>query len=200
MLLNRVERALMNNPVRAAIQRRFEATRLLGMGGPMRGGLALEVGCGRGVGTGLILEAFGADRVDAFDLDPSMIALARERLCARGDRVRLWSGDVTRIEAPDAAYDAVFDFGIIHHVVPWRDALREIRRVMRPGGRFYAEEVLADFIHHPLWRRLLDHPMVDRFDHDSFRDGLAACGFDVVATRSMGRQFGWFIADRPRGG
>jgi hypothetical protein len=34
MRLNAVETALMNNPIRAAIQRRYEAERLLGMGGP----------------------------------------------------------------------------------------------------------------------------------------------------------------------
>ena len=43
MLLNRVEFSLMNNPIRSAIQRRFEARRLLRMGGPMRGGRALEL-------------------------------------------------------------------------------------------------------------------------------------------------------------
>ena len=36
MLLNRAEKALMNNPLRAALQRHFEARRLLHMGGPMR--------------------------------------------------------------------------------------------------------------------------------------------------------------------
>ena len=57
----------MNNSVLAAIQRHFEARRLLRMGGPKRSGRALEVGCGRGVGTDLILQRFGADSVDAFD-------------------------------------------------------------------------------------------------------------------------------------
>ena len=65
----------MNNPLRALIQRRFEAARLLRMGGPMEGGSALEIGCGRGVGVQLILDLFGADAVDAFDLDPRMVAL-----------------------------------------------------------------------------------------------------------------------------
>jgi len=36
MLLNRVEKALMNNPIRAAIRRRFEVPRWLAMGGRMR--------------------------------------------------------------------------------------------------------------------------------------------------------------------
>ncbi|UCE85650.1 MAG: methyltransferase domain-containing protein, partial [Deltaproteobacteria bacterium] len=86
MRLNPVEYALMNNPVRAAIQRHFEAARLIRMGGRMRGGAALEIGCGRGVGVELILDRFGADSVDAFDLDPRMVAAARERLAARGSR------------------------------------------------------------------------------------------------------------------
>ena len=86
MLLNAVEKALMNNPVRAAIQRRFEAKRLLELGGPVAGGRALEVGCGRGVGVEIILDLFGAGSVDAFDLDPDMVAQARARHARREAR------------------------------------------------------------------------------------------------------------------
>ncbi len=196
MLLNAVEKALMNNPVRAAVQRHFEARRLLAMGGPMAGGRALEMGCGRGVGTELVLDRFGAERVDAFDLDPRMVDLARKRLARRGDRVRLFVGDAARIDAPDAAYDAVFDFGIIHHVPVWRDAVREAYRVLKPGGRFYAEEVLERFIRHPLWRRVLEHPMQDRFDRKGFATALADAGFRVLETRELLGQFAWFVAER----
>jgi ubiquinone/menaquinone biosynthesis C-methylase UbiE len=194
MLLNRVEYALMNNPVRSAIQRHFEARRLLRMGGPMRGGRALEVGCGRGVGTELILEVFGADSVDAFDLDPRMVALARKRLAARGSRIRLWVGDASAISAPDAAYDAVFDFGIIHHIPEWRRALAEVHRVLKPGGQFYAEEVLRRFIGHPLTRRLLAHPQSDRFDSGDFARALSASGLETFSTQELWGSFAWFIA------
>ncbi len=64
MKLNRIEFGLMNNPVRAAVQRHFEAQRLLRMGGAMRGGRALEIGCGRGVGTETILDTFVSDAVN----------------------------------------------------------------------------------------------------------------------------------------
>jgi len=43
------------------------------MGGAAQGATALELGCGRGVGTELVLDVFGAAHVDAFDLDPEMV-------------------------------------------------------------------------------------------------------------------------------
>lgn len=196
MLMNGVEKALVNNPLRAVLQRRFEMPLLLELGGRLGGGRVLEVGCGRGVGTRLILEMSGAETVDAFDLDPAMVALARRRLARHGDRVRVALGDVERIDAEDGAYDAVFDFGIIHHVPDWRSALREIRRVLKPGGRFYSEEVLKKFILDPIWRRVLLHPLEDRFDHDGFSDGLVEAGFEPIASRQLWGQFAWFAATK----
>ena len=194
MRLNRVEYAMMNNALRASIQRRFEARRLLRMGGPMDGGAALEIGCGRGVGTQLIFEVFAADRVDAFDLDPRMAAQARRRVARYGDRARIWVGDATAIAAPDASYDAVFDFGIIHHIPRWRGALAEVRRVLKPGGRFYAEEILSDFIHNPLVRRLLDHPLEDRFDAATFSAALTEHGLTPLESNAFGTWVSWVVA------
>ncbi len=76
MKLNRVEKALMNNPVRALVQRRHEAAMMERLGGRMDGESVLEIGCGRGVGTEIIFERFRAGRVHAFDLDPEMIKRA----------------------------------------------------------------------------------------------------------------------------
>jgi ubiquinone/menaquinone biosynthesis C-methylase UbiE len=196
MLLNRVEKAIINNPLRAAIQRHVEARRLLAMGGSVSGGVALEVGCGRGVGAEIILDVFGAERVDAFDLDPHMVERARRRLARRAERVRLWTGDVTHILAGENTYDAVFDFGIIHHVPNWREALSEVHRVLKPRGRFYAEEALEKLITHPVARRLFEHPEEDRFDHDRFVNALEESGFVIVSSNQVWQQFGWFVADK----
>jgi len=197
MLLNRVEYALMNNPIRASIQRHFEARRLLRMGGRMHGGRALELGCGRGVGTELILDLFGADSVDAFDLDPRMVVLARRRLNPRGSRVRVWVGDGTAICAPDATYEAVFDFGIVHHIPRWRDTLAEVHRVLKPGGLFYSEEVLRPFIVHPVTRCLLQHPLDDRFDSSGFTQALRRSGLEPFAVKELWGSFAWFAARKP---
>jgi ubiquinone/menaquinone biosynthesis C-methylase UbiE len=196
MRLNCVEFALMNNPVRAAVQRRLEAKKFLEMGGAMGGGTALEIGCGRGVGVEIILDLFGAERVDAFDLDSRMIDRARRRLRSREEQVRLWTGDATSIPANDGTYDAVFDFGIVHHIPDWRTAIAEVGRVLRPRGRFYAEEPFGSFITRRSVQRLLEHPEHDRFDHDQFCAALTADGFDLVASSQLWRAGGWFVAEK----
>jgi len=197
MILNRLEFALMNNPVRAALQRHVEARRFLRMGGPLRGATALEMGCGRGVGAELILDVFGAGTLDAFDLDPRMVALARRRLSSRGQRVRLWVGDASAIAAPDAAYDAVFDFGIIHHVPNWRAALAEVHRVLRPGGVLYAEEPLGGFLNHPLLHRLFGAPPEHRLDAADFRSNLRASGLLPSREENLWQSLFWFVAKKP---
>ncbi len=194
MILNRLEFLLMNNPVRACLQRHFEAPRLARMGGALVGGYALEIGCGQGVGTEIILDRFGATRVDAVDLDPGMIQRARERLAGRPARV--WVADATHLDVGDSTYDAAFDFGIIHHIPDWRKALREVWRVLKPSGRFYAEEALRDIISQRLCRALFDHPWTDPFDHEQFLAALRQIGFRVLASQQIWNRFGWYVAQK----
>lgn len=180
MKLNRLEKALMNNPVRAAIQRYVEAAWLERLGGRAEGMRVLEVGCGRGVGTEIILDRFGAKEVYAIDIDPEMVDLAKGRLGRYGAaRVRIAVGDVTAVEADDATFDAVFDFGIIHHVPDWQAAVTEVRRVLRPGGRFFFEEVTSHALNRWSARKLFDHPAENRFSTAEFLQELERQGIHV---------------------
>ena len=79
MKLNRVETALMHNPLRTALQRYYEARLLERLGGDVAGLRVLEIGCGRGVGAEVALERLGARRVYAFDVDMSFVREARRR-------------------------------------------------------------------------------------------------------------------------
>jgi ubiquinone/menaquinone biosynthesis C-methylase UbiE len=169
MKLNRIEKALMNNPVRVAVQRWYEAPLLQRLGGDVGGLRVLEVGCGRGVGTEILFEQFGAREVCAFDVDPEMVALARRRLAGYPpERLRLTVGDVTAIAEPDASFDAVFDFGIMHHVPDWPAAVAEVSRTLCPGGRFFFEEVTAHALRRWSARTFLDHPAHNRFSAAEF--------------------------------
>lgn len=198
MHLNFLEKALMNNPVRAALHRRFEARRLKRMGGAVEGATVLEIGCGRGFGARLLFEEFGAARVHAFDLDRYMVRLAREYHRFGQARPLFWVADTVHLPLRDETYDAVFDFGALHHVVPWRDALTEVFRVLKPGGRLFAEEILAKYIVHPVFRRLLRHPQEDRFDRRQFAEALEQTGFKLLATDELLQLYAWFVADKPR--
>ena len=104
-----------------------------------------------------------------------------------------------RIPVPDETYDAVFNFGAIHHVVDWRAALEEVRRVLKPGGRFYCEEILKHYITHSFWGRLAVHPQDDRFDRAEFIAALKHKKFNVRGVREMGNLYVWVIADKPGG-
>lgn len=194
MILNRLEYLLMNNPVRAAIQRHFEGPRFAHMGGVHPGAYTLEIGCGRGVGTEIILNRFRAARVDALDLDPRMVQQAQKRLQNRP--ARLCVADAAALPAQAATYDAVFDFGIIHHVLDWRKALAEISRVLKPGGRLYAEEALRDFITEGLCRALFKHPWEDRFDHEQFLAAMRQAGLTIIASTHIWNRFGWYVGQK----
>ena len=169
MKLNYIEKALMNNPIRAVVQRHHEAAMMERLGGRCEGKKVLEIGCGRGVGTEIIFERFGADEVHAFDLDPKMIELAGRRLTKYPpEKLRLFVGDAEKIEAADASFDAVFDFGIIHHIPVWQKSVAEVARVLKPGGRFYFEEVTVQALNRWFYRTFLEHPIENRFTVEQF--------------------------------
>jgi ubiquinone/menaquinone biosynthesis C-methylase UbiE len=191
MQLNRLEKLAMNNPIPAWIQRAYGGPILERLGGRTFGARVLEIGCGRGVGTEIIFERFGAAEVHAFDLDPDMVAQARGRLSRFvGDgRLRLEVGDATAIAAPDGAYDAVFDFGILHHVPEWRAAVAEVARVLRPGGLFFFEEVTRQALDRWVYRTLFVHPGEDRFGPEDLVGELGRRGISLerpLLVRALG--------------
>lgn len=196
MILNRFEFHLMNNPIRAFIQRHWEARKMVDLGGTAAGHRVIEVGCGRGVGIEIIQDVLKARETAAFDLDERMVALAGNRLASQASSTMLWIGDVTNIPVKDRSFDSVIDFGIIHHVPDWPRALAEVARILKPGGRFYCEEIFAWGLTNPISRLLFKHPQKNRFTSNQFCEGLLAAGFGNIRSDIFFQLFGWFTADR----
>jgi SAM-dependent methyltransferase len=192
MKLNRLEFVVVNNPLRAAVQRWLETPLLLGDRGELRGRRVLEVGCGRGVGLE-ILASRGAATVSGFDLDPAMIALARTRVPVSGSGAYVYVGDATAISAPDGSFDAVVEYAILHHIPPWREALGEIARVLRPGGLFYFDDLLRGFTTAWPISVLFDHPLHTQFEAAEFHAALETHGLHVQAWYRLGP---WAILGR----
>jgi ubiquinone/menaquinone biosynthesis C-methylase UbiE len=188
MKLNRLGKLGLNSPTRAFVQRHVIAAEFARLGGRVEEGRALELGCGRGVGGEIILGRFGAAHVELIDIDPDIVERARRRLAGReGARVSL--GDATRVEASDESLDAVFDFGTIHQIPDWPAAVAEVHRVLKPGGRFFFEEVASRLLRWTLRFTVDDWPPPRscRFSRDKFLAELETRGLSV-GPRLAGRR------------
>lgn len=99
----------------------------------------LDVGCGTGRLLRRVRDAFPAARLVGIDPAAGMIDVARRK---GGDAIDFVVGDAESLDAPDYAFDLVFTTLSFHHWHDQREGLRQIHRVMRPGGVF----VLSDLV------------------------------------------------------
>ena len=181
MKLNWAERWVVNNPSRV-FQQRIEIGWLKKKMPLNPGAAVLEIGCGRGAGAKLIHQTFGPTLMHAQDLDIEMIRKARRYLGIEYQKdISLSVADSTRIPFKDRSFDAVFDFGVLHHVPDWQAALTEIRRILKPGGIFYVEELYPSLYGNFITRHILLHPIENRFRSSEFRRALADRGLPLRA-------------------
>lgn len=177
MKLNWVERLVVNNPLRV-VEQRFQIRWMHKVKPLSPTDLVLEIGCGRGAGSHLILKEMHPAVIHATDLDFKMIRLARRYFAgADNQRVFTYVADAVALPYGNETFDAIFDFGALHHVPDWRKALREIARVLKEGGTFYLEELYPALYQNFITKHLLVHPTQDRFRSEDFRQALTACGF-----------------------
>jgi ubiquinone/menaquinone biosynthesis C-methylase UbiE len=125
----------------------------------VKGPEVLEVG----VGTGKNMPYYSAGlQITGIDLTPGMLARARERASALNLDVRLFLGDVQALDFADNAFDTVVSTFVFCSVPDPVLGLREIHRVVRPGGQvLLLEHVRSERL---LWGVLMDflNPLVVR--------------------------------------
>jgi ubiquinone/menaquinone biosynthesis C-methylase UbiE len=125
----------------------------------------LEVGCGRGGGAAYVARALGPRRVVAVDLSPRAIALCRRRF--HQPNLLFEVGDAERLPFADGAFDAILNVESSHCYGRFDLFLREVRRVLRPGGHF----LYADF-----------RPEEEIL---GWRTALLSAGFAIAAERDL---------------
>lgn len=94
---------------------------------------ALDLGCGTGEIMKLILQADPHKELYGIDLSEKMLAVARSKL---PNQVKLLSGDSESLPFPDHSFDVVYCNDSFHHYPAPQNVLREVRRVLKPGGKF----------------------------------------------------------------
>jgi ubiquinone/menaquinone biosynthesis C-methylase UbiE len=94
----------------------------------------LDAACGNGRYSRFLLRHADADAVlTSFDLSPRMLLRARARV--RSERVTHAVADLTRLPYADGSFDAVVCGWVLEHLPDPRSGLRELARVMQPGGK-----------------------------------------------------------------
>lgn len=92
----------------------------------------LEVGCG--MGTDLLQFARGGARVTGVDLTPRSIEISRHHLKLYGQSGDFALTDAEKLPFADESFDVAYSNGVLHHTPDTGAAVREIHRVLRPGG------------------------------------------------------------------
>lgn len=160
--LGKMEFLAMNNPVRRLLMKYVEfriCRRLLENNHiDLTGKIILDAGCGSGYSTELIMNTFRPAKLMAFDLMPEQISLAKRRSISAD----FFVADMTNLDLPDATVNAVFIFGVLHHIPKWPAAIQGLTRKLREDGVLFIEEPHS------------------RFGWSEFEHGIESAGLTII--------------------
>jgi ubiquinone/menaquinone biosynthesis C-methylase UbiE len=147
------------------------------------GQTVLDLGCGPGTDLSALAEAATATgTVVGIDHDRATVDAARDRT-AKQSTVSVRLGDIHDLPLPDRTADRARTDRVLQHIADPVQALREIRRVLRPGGRLVMGE--------PDWDTLtIDHP-----DSDLSRAYTRYVTDNVIRNARIGRQLARLAAE-----
>jgi ubiquinone/menaquinone biosynthesis C-methylase UbiE len=98
-----------------------------------RGKRVLEVGVG--AGTDFVNWVRAGAQATGVDLTEAGVALTRERLALEGLTARVSVGDAEKLPFANGSFELVYSYGVLHHSPDTQAAVREVHRVLQPGGR-----------------------------------------------------------------
>jgi len=99
----------------------------------------LEVGCGIGMLTSYLVNKYNWE-LTGIDLDTEQIAIAKKNNIGHKN-LKFLKADIKNLPFEESKFDLVLCFDVMHHIPYWEEALKEISRVLKPGGFFILNDV-----------------------------------------------------------
>jgi ubiquinone/menaquinone biosynthesis C-methylase UbiE len=152
-------------------------------------GEVLEIGAGSGAMAAALLDRYPAIRLTATDVDGDMVVKTRQRLSSYGERASVRQADATALPFGDGHFDLVLSFAMLHHVGRWEQALAEVVRVLRPGGRLAGYDLVDTKVNRLL--HVGEHEGVRMAQPDALHAELARLPVGDMRVRPA---FGGFLA------
>jgi ubiquinone/menaquinone biosynthesis C-methylase UbiE len=197
----KLEHFVINSPLRAFAQEFIEIRSLRKRVSIANHKVVLELGCGNGTGTKLIKKYFRPKHLYAIDIDPKQIELATKKI--RDKSITFEVADVVKLPYKSESLDLVLDFSVLYHIPNWKEALKEIKRVLKPGGQFILEDLSIEGLGHDfgkVFRRLFMHTYKRPYKRDEFFEYLKSQGWHLTTRRvfsPLGFEYFIVIAAKP---
>ena len=137
----------------------------------------LDVGCGQGKSFRPLIEHFSPQRVIGIDADEKCLERARAEAEKENVPIELRRQDIGELDLPDASVDLAFCHQTFHHLTCQEEALRELHRVLKPGGLLLFAESTRAYIHSWIIRLFFRHPMHLQHSAEEYMDMLRSHGF-----------------------
>jgi len=140
----------------------------------------LDIGCGTGTLVVQLKRQYGPAQVVGLDPDPKALRRARLKAVRADVSVQLDQGFANELPYKRASFDRVFSSFMFHHLNKQEreNMLREVLRILKPGGSFHFVDFIVDDASHGFFDRLFrSHAQMKDNSDEQIRDLMSHGGF-----------------------
>ena len=138
----------------------------------------LDIGCGEGTAFALIEKHLRPQTLIGIDIDARAVRCAQDAARKCGCRAEVLVGDAASLELPDSSMDLIVCHQTLHHLSNQIGAVRELHRVLRPGGVLLCAESCRCFIESFWVRWLFRHPPEVQKSAGEYLELVRSAGFE----------------------